>query len=522
MYFNIWNTKIKFNESDYTIELNWKKIKPDIRTYAQMKDLYLEKEKLSDDAPLYLMYRWVYLNEQDKKLFEDYDLRYDITIILPKIIWKEYNKTFWHYHPKTPKWFFYEELYQVLHWEAIYLQQNNKKTFYTKAKSKDAVLMKASFWHVTINPSKDDILVMANIVSSKFSSIYDDYKAKKWARYYLTTNGWVKNLNYKDDIDLEQLNDKFNLENDLYLDFITNPKKFNFLHLNMPKIKKCIIPAAGSGTRFLPATKALPKEMFPIVNKPVMQLLVEEALSVWCEEIIIITWRNKRAIEDHFDANIELEKKLEESGKLDYLEEVKKLNSMANFVYVRQPYPLWDGDAILRAKNLIGDEPFLVLFWDDIVDGSVTASEQLLEAFNRKNSSVIATVQVPEDEVKNYWIIETSWNDDVFVVEKFLEKPFKEETSSRNAVIWKYILTADIFDYLEKAKYNKISKDGELRLADALELMRKNKDIYWVKISGKRFDTGNKLGYVQAVIHYALKDKDIAEQLKDYLKTLKL
>ncbi len=162
----------------------------------------------------------------------------------------------------------------------------------------------------------------------------------------------------------------------------------------------------------------------------------------------------------------------------------------------------------------------MVLFWDDIVDWEVTASQQLLKAFNRKNSSVIATIKVSEDEIKNYWIIETSSDDDVFVVEKFLEKPSKEETNSTNAVIGKYILTPDIFDYLEKAKYNKISKDWELRLADALELMRKDKDIYWVKIQWKRFDTWNKLGYIQAIVHYALKDKDISNTLKDYLKTI--
>ena len=290
----------------------------------------------------------------------------------------------------------------------------------------------------------------------------------------------------------------------------------------MNKIKKCIIPAAGSGTRFLPATKALPKEMFPIVNKPVMQILVEEALSIGCEEIIVITWRNKRAIEDHFDANIELEQKLEKAWKIDYLEEVKKVNNLANFVYLRQPYPLWDGDAILRAKNLIGDEPFLVLFWDDIVDGENTASQQLLKAFNRKNSSVIATVKVSDEEVSNYGIIESSQDEDIFVVEKFLEKPSKEETNARNWVIWKYILTADIFDYLEQAKNNKISKDGELRLADALELMRKDKDIYWVNIEWERFDTWSKLGYIKAIVHYALKDKSVSYEFKKYLKSLAL
>ena len=286
------------------------------------------------------------------------------------------------------------------------------------------------------------------------------------------------------------------------------------------QIKKCIIPAAGSWTRFLPATKALPKEMFPIVNKPVMQLLVEEAISIWCEEIIIITWRNKRAIEDHFDANIELEQKLQKDGKIKYLEEIKKVNQLANFVYLRQPYPKWDWDAILRAKNLVQDEPFLVLFWDDIVDNEKTAAQQLLEAYNRKNSTVIATVKVPDKDVDKYWIIETSEKKEIFVVEKFLEKPSKNETKSRNWVIWKYILTPDIFDYLEKAKVNKISKDWELRLADALELMRKDKDIYWVSIKWKRFDTGNKVGYIKATINYALKDKEVKDELTEFLKTL--
>jgi len=286
------------------------------------------------------------------------------------------------------------------------------------------------------------------------------------------------------------------------------------------KIRKCIIPAAGSGTRFLPATKALPKEMFPIVDKPVMQMLVEEAISIWVEEIIIITWRNKRAIEDHFDANIELEEKLEKSGKTKYLEEIRKVNNLANFVYVRQPYPLWDGDAILRAKNLIWDEPFLVLFWDDIVDGEKTASQQLLEAFKRKNSSVIATVEVEEKQVSSYGIIETTERGDIFSVSKFLEKPSPDETTSRNGVIGKYILTADIFDYLGKARTNRISKDGELRLADALELQRQERDIYGVNIKGKRFDTGSKLGYLEAVIHYGLKDPELNGELREFLKGL--
>jgi UTP--glucose-1-phosphate uridylyltransferase len=213
---------------------------------------------------------------------------------------------------------------------------------------------------------------------------------------------------------------------------------------------------------------------------------------------------------------------LKKAWKDKYLEQIKRVNKLANFVYVRQPYPLWDGDAILRVKNLIQDEPFLVLFWDDIVDWDKTAAEQLLEAFKRKNSSIIATIKVSDEEVRSYWIIETKEVSNIFTVSKFLEKPDPQETKSRNWVIWKYILTPDIFDYLEKAKTNKISKDWELRLADALELMRQDKDIYWLNIKGERFDTWNKLWYIKAVIHYALKNPDLSKELKDYLSLLKI
>jgi len=288
----------------------------------------------------------------------------------------------------------------------------------------------------------------------------------------------------------------------------------------MQKIRKCIIPAAWFWTRFLPATKALPKEMFPIVDKPVMQMLVEEAISIGCEDIIIITWRNKRAIEDHFDANIELEDNLLAGWKDKYLKEIQKVTNLANFIYIRQPYPKGDGDAILRAKSLIKDEPFLVLFWDDIVDWKSTASEQLFEAFKRKNSPVIATIQVKDEEVSSYGIIESVEKKDIFVVERFLEKPKSDETKSRNGVIWKYILTGDIFDYLEKAKNNKISKDWELRLADALEIARKEKDIYWVSIKWERFDTWSKIWYLKSVIHYAFKKDDLKDELKQYLNNI--
>ena len=292
--------------------------------------------------------------------------------------------------------------------------------------------------------------------------------------------------------------------------------------MTMQKVRKCVIPAAGFWTRFLPATKALPKEMFPIIDKPVMQLLVEEAISAWCTEIIIVTWRSKRAIEDHFDSNFELEERLDKSWKFDYLKVVKGLNEMANIVYVRQPYPKWDWEAILRTKNLIWDEPFLVLFWDDLVEnGENTAAMQLVDAYERKDSPVIATVKVKGAEVSSYWILETdSCENDCFVVSKFLEKPKKSETKSRSAAIWKYVLTPEIFSYLEKATSG--SWDWEIRLADALELMRKEKDIYWVSVKWERFDTWSKLWFLKATVSYALKRDDIKDDFVKFIKGLDL
>ncbi|MCD5385349.1 UTP--glucose-1-phosphate uridylyltransferase [Candidatus Gracilibacteria bacterium] len=287
------------------------------------------------------------------------------------------------------------------------------------------------------------------------------------------------------------------------------------------KISKCVIPAAGMGTRFLPATKALPKEMFPIIDKPVMQMLVEEAISAGCTDIIIVTGRSKRAIEDHFDSNPELEARLDKSGKFDYLKNVKGLNTMANICYIRQPYPKGDGDAILRTKNLIGDEPFLVLFGDDLVDHEVSAASQLVESFKKKGNPVIATVKVNDDEVSNYGVIETnSCDEDEFRVDKFLEKPKSSETKSRIGVIGKYVLTSEIFKYLEKSESG--SGDGEIRLADAFELMRKKRDIYGINIKGTRYDTGSKLGFLKAVVSFALKRDDLKDEFSKFLKDLDL
>ncbi len=289
----------------------------------------------------------------------------------------------------------------------------------------------------------------------------------------------------------------------------------------MKKIKKCIIPAAWFGTRFLPASKALPKEMFPIIDKPVMQYLVEEAISAWCEDIIIVTWRNKRAIEDHFDSNFELEKNLEESNKLELLEKVTKLNSLANISYLRQPYPKWDGDAILKAKHFIWDEAFLVLFWDDIIDNQISAAEQLVSVFEEKNTSVIASISVNSEEISSYWILETKFFDEnYFLVDKFLEKPKIGETNSRNWVIWKYVLTRDIFDFLEEVSKTKLI--WEIRLADGLELMRKKRDIYWVNINWERYDTWSKIWFLKATVAFWLKSEETWKEFRDYLKGLNI
>lgn len=291
----------------------------------------------------------------------------------------------------------------------------------------------------------------------------------------------------------------------------------------MKKIRKCVIPAAGFWTRFLPATKALPKEMFPLIDKPIMQYLVEEAVNAWIEEIVIITWRSKRAIEDHFDANFELEHILEKKWKDHLLGEVMKPSKLAKIAYVRQPYPKGDWNAILKARPFIWDEPFLVLFWDDIIDNEKSAAAQLIESYERKGSSIIATTRVTDDEVSSYWIIESatcnSWNK-THGVEKFLEKPNKDETESRIWVIGKYVITPDIFDYLEEVSNTK--QTGEIRLADAFELMRQNKDIYWLEIEGDRYDTGSKIGFLEATIAYALKRDELKDELSDFIKNLNI
>ncbi len=285
----------------------------------------------------------------------------------------------------------------------------------------------------------------------------------------------------------------------------------------MQKITKCVIPAAGFGTRFLPATKAQPKEMLPIVDKPVIQYLVEEAVAAGITDIIIVTGRGKRSIEDHFDMSFELEHTLVEKGKTAELAQVEAVSSLANIAYVRQPSPTGDGDAILRARHFLGDEPFLVLFGDDLVMHEVPAAKQIIDAFYRKQSPIICLERVSDDKVPSYGIIESNFTEGrIHKVDRFLEKPKLSETSSRLGAVGKYVLTPDIFDFIERAG----KKTGvERRLADGFVEMLKERDIYGYEIEGVRYDTGDKFGFLKATIDYALARPDLGPQLQEFMRT---
>ncbi|OGJ52279.1 UTP--glucose-1-phosphate uridylyltransferase [Candidatus Peregrinibacteria bacterium RIFOXYB2_FULL_32_7] len=288
----------------------------------------------------------------------------------------------------------------------------------------------------------------------------------------------------------------------------------------MSRITKAVFPVGGVGTRFLPATKAQPKEMLPIVDKPVIQYLVEEAVASGIEEIILITGRGKRVIEDHFDHCFELEHNLLEKGKIELLEEIRGIENLAKFIYIRQARPLGDGDAILHAEKIIGNEPFLVLFGDDIVDSEIPASKQLIEVFEKKNSPVMALYEVPKNETKNYGIFDPISNEGkIYVAKNFVEKPDPKFAPSNLGIIGKYVLTPDIFSALKKAPHG---KDGELRLIDGLNVLINERKIYGLKFSGKRYDTGDKLGFIKATIDFALKRPILADSLKKYLRTLDL
>jgi len=279
-------------------------------------------------------------------------------------------------------------------------------------------------------------------------------------------------------------------------------------------IKKAIFPAAGLGTRFLPATKASPKEMLPIVDKPMIQYGIEEALACEISEFIIITGKHKRNIEDHFDHAFELEDKLKKSGKEKLLEEINRLSEI-NIAYIRQGYALGLGHAILCAKPFVKDEPFAVILSDDIIPAEETLLLDMIKLYRKLKSPILALERVPTNEVNRYGIISgVKERDNVFRISSLVEKPEPENAPSNMAIIGRYILTPDIFDILAKVKPG---KGGEIQLTDAINVLLQKRPVYGYLFEGKRYDAGDKLGYLKATVDFALKNKELAKDFGKYL-----
>lgn len=286
------------------------------------------------------------------------------------------------------------------------------------------------------------------------------------------------------------------------------------------QITKAVIPAAGLGTRFLPATKASPKEMLPLVDKPLIQYVVEEAVLSGIQQIIIITGRGKRAIEDHFDTSFELEEILKQTGKEVLLPELRKISDMADFCYIRQSQPRGLGHAILCAKHLVGDEPFAVLLGDDIIDHTIPALKQMNDLFQDHSAPLIGVQRVARSEVQHYGILDAkSTHDGLFKINDLVEKPSPSDAPSDLAVIGRYILTPEIFDLLEKTPPG---KNDEIQLTDALKVMSSLNTMYGYLIEGNRYDAGDKLGFLRATVEIGLKNPKLGEKFREYLKGLSL
>lgn len=284
------------------------------------------------------------------------------------------------------------------------------------------------------------------------------------------------------------------------------------------KIRKAIIPAAGLGTRFLPATKAQPKEMLPIVDKPTIQYIVEEAVQSGIEDIIIVTGRSKRSIEDHFDKSIELELELEKKGKSDLLELARQASDLANIHFIRQKEPKGLGHAILTAKNFIGDEPFAVLLGDDIIVSETPCLKQMIDVFNEYKTSILGVQKVPFEDVDKYGIIKAKHIEDrVYKVTDMVEKPDREKAPSNIAILGRYIITPRVFDYLEKQE---AGAGGEIQLTDALKKLSQEEAMYAYDFIGKRYDVGNKIGFLQATVEFALNREDLKEEFLAYLNSI--
>ncbi|MBD3949294.1 UTP--glucose-1-phosphate uridylyltransferase GalU [Tuanshanicoccus lijuaniae] len=283
----------------------------------------------------------------------------------------------------------------------------------------------------------------------------------------------------------------------------------------MKKVRKAVIPAAGLGTRFLPATKAMAKEMLPIVDKPTIQFIVEEAIASGIEDILIVTGKSKRSIEDHFDANIELEEHLSKQGKEALLDLIKQKTNI-NLFFVRQPYPKGLGHAVLQAKAFVGDEPFVVMLGDDLMDSEVPLTKQLIDVYNETHASNIAVMEVDPADTSKYGIIdpEREIKDGVFNVQRFVEKPKPEEAPSNLAIIGRYLLTPEIFNLLENQTPG---AGGEIQLTDAIDTLNLTQRVFAKRFDGKRYDVGSKIGFLEMSIEYGLNHPEISHELRDYI-----
>ncbi len=286
------------------------------------------------------------------------------------------------------------------------------------------------------------------------------------------------------------------------------------------KIRKAVFPAAGLGTRFLPATKASPKEMLPLVDKPLIQYSVEEAVASGIESILIVTGREKTSIENHFDISFELEQILQDKGKNEMFDQVRAISNIAHVNYTRQKQALGLGHAILQAKDFVGNEPFAVLLADDVVDAEIPALKQMMNVYEKYNAPVIATMQVEGEAISRFGVIEAEEvEENVYKIKNMVEKPSFADAPSDLAIIGRYILTPDIFAAIENTKKG---AGGEIQITDAMKDLLKERDFYAVKLDGTRHDAGDKLGFLIATVEFALKRDDLGADFRDYLKTLNL
>jgi UTP--glucose-1-phosphate uridylyltransferase len=285
-------------------------------------------------------------------------------------------------------------------------------------------------------------------------------------------------------------------------------------------IRKAVFPAAGLGTRFLPATKAQPKEMLPLVDKPIIQYGVEEAVASGVDNIILVTGRGKNAIEDHFDVSVELETFLEARDKRELLAEIRKISNLINFSYVRQGEPLGLGHAVLVTRALVGDEPFAVILGDDVIDANPPALRQMIDVFQDVQGPVLAIERVPREDVSSYGIIDAEEiKPGVYRIRDLVEKPPRHEAPSDLAIIGRYILTPDIFPALQTTVTD---RTGEIQLTNGIRELLKSRPIFGCRIDGVRHDTGNKLGFLKAVVYFALRRPDLGDQFRKYLKGIDL